>query len=80
MLDDLRILERVYTQNIDTLERLAGIPPEKLVEAHGSFGSSTCLKCGNQSSLEYLRGCLFSNKTDPGQANAKNKAGGVDES
>ena len=31
-------LLRNFTQNIDTLERVAGIPAEKLVEAHGSFG------------------------------------------
>jgi NAD-dependent SIR2 family protein deacetylase len=35
-------LRRCYTQNIDCLERAAGVPPERLVEAHGSFASSRC--------------------------------------
>ena len=29
-------------QNIDTLEHVAGIPAEKVVEAHGTFNSATC--------------------------------------
>eukprot|EP01012_Entosiphon_sulcatum_P021493 TRINITY_DN2630_c0_g1_i1.p1 TRINITY_DN2630_c0_g1~~TRINITY_DN2630_c0_g1_i1.p1 ORF type:complete len:588 (-),score=126.87 TRINITY_DN2630_c0_g1_i1:60-1784(-) len=36
------ILLRNYTQNIDTLERHAGIETEFLVEAHGSFHSASC--------------------------------------
>ncbi|KAM8876821.1 NAD-dependent protein deacetylase sirtuin-3, mitochondrial isoform 2-T2 [Synchiropus picturatus] len=39
------LLLRMYTQNIDGLERLAGIPPEMLVEAHGSFSTATCTVC-----------------------------------
>lgn len=38
-------LLRMYTQNIDGLERLAGVPPEKLVEAHGTFSTATCTVC-----------------------------------
>lgn len=38
-------LLRVFTQNIDTLERLAGLPEDKIVEAHGSFASSRCIRC-----------------------------------
>ncbi|KAG7482922.1 hypothetical protein JOB18_034299 [Solea senegalensis] len=38
-------LLRMYTQNIDGLERLAGIPPEMLVEAHGTFATATCTVC-----------------------------------
>ncbi|KAF9905479.1 NAD-dependent protein deacetylase sirtuin-2 [Lobosporangium transversale] len=39
------LLLRSYTQNIDMLERLTGLDPELLVEAHGSFATSMCLKC-----------------------------------
>jgi len=39
------ILLRNYTQNIDTLEKHAGIPDDKLVEAHGSFRTATCPRC-----------------------------------
>ncbi|XP_058485235.1 NAD-dependent protein deacetylase sirtuin-3, mitochondrial [Solea solea] len=38
-------LLRMYTQNIDGLERLAGIPAEMLVEAHGTFATATCTVC-----------------------------------
>ncbi|XP_006009776.1 NAD-dependent protein deacetylase sirtuin-3 isoform X2 [Latimeria chalumnae] len=39
------MLLRMYTQNIDGLERLAGIPPSMLVEAHGSFATASCTVC-----------------------------------
>lgn len=35
-----------YTQNIDNLETLAGICPDKLIQCHGSFASASCTKCG----------------------------------
>lgn len=35
----------MFTQNIDTLERLAGVPPSKIVEAHGSFANAHCIDC-----------------------------------
>ncbi|KAG0301119.1 NAD-dependent protein deacetylase sirtuin-2, partial [Dissophora globulifera] len=39
------LLLRSYTQNIDMLERLTGLDPELLVEAHGSFATSECIEC-----------------------------------
>ncbi|XP_053655066.1 NAD-dependent protein deacetylase sirtuin-3 isoform X2 [Cherax quadricarinatus] len=39
-------LQMVYTQNIDGLERLAGIPDTKLMEAHGTFATASCTLCG----------------------------------
>jgi NAD-dependent SIR2 family protein deacetylase len=39
------ILLRNYTQNIDGLERKAGIPPEFLVESHGTFSTASCPSC-----------------------------------
>ncbi|XP_078537408.1 NAD-dependent protein deacetylase sirtuin-3, mitochondrial isoform X1 [Lissotriton helveticus] len=44
-LHDRGQLLRLYTQNIDGLERAAGIPPSKLVEAHGTFATATCTVC-----------------------------------
>ena len=46
-------LLRNYTQNIDTLERVAGI--HNLVECHGSFARSTCLSCGHEIDSEEIR-------------------------
>lgn len=40
------LLEVVITQNIDGLERKAGISAEKLIEPHGSNASSSCIDCG----------------------------------
>lgn len=48
LLHDKGLLLRLYTQNIDGLERVAGIPPAKLVEAHGTFATATCTVCHNQ--------------------------------
>ncbi|XP_078530055.1 NAD-dependent protein deacetylase sirtuin-3-like [Lissotriton helveticus] len=45
MLHEKGCLLRLYTQNIDGLERIAGIPSEKLVEAHGSFLTASCHLC-----------------------------------
>ncbi|XP_014238783.2 NAD-dependent protein deacetylase sirtuin-2 [Trichogramma pretiosum] len=49
------LLLRHYTQNIDNLERLAGIPDEKLVEAHGTFNSSKCLECNAFYDFDWLK-------------------------
>ncbi|XP_063108093.1 NAD-dependent protein deacetylase sirtuin-3, mitochondrial isoform X3 [Cavia porcellus] len=45
LLHDKGLLLRLYTQNIDGLERVSGIPVSKLVEAHGTFASATCTVC-----------------------------------
>lgn len=45
-LNDQGILKRVYTQNIDGLESVAGLPDEKVVCSHGTFRTSHCIKCG----------------------------------
>eukprot|EP00062_Callorhinchus_milii_P025317 gi/632986172/ref/XP_007910087.1/ PREDICTED: NAD-dependent protein deacetylase sirtuin-3, mitochondrial [Callorhinchus milii] len=56
------ILLRMYTQNIDGLERMAGIPPEKLVEAHGTFATATCTVCLKAYSWEELRDDVMQSK------------------
>lgn len=45
LLHDKGLLLRMYTQNIDGLERLAEIPASKLVEAHGTFSTASCIRC-----------------------------------
>jgi NAD-dependent histone deacetylase SIR2 len=45
LLHSRSILHTCFTQNIDTLERRAGIPAHKIVEAHGSFASNKCIDC-----------------------------------
>ncbi|XP_015461636.3 NAD-dependent protein deacetylase sirtuin-3 isoform X1 [Astyanax mexicanus] len=45
MLHQKGLLLRMYTQNIDGLEKMCGIPDDKLVEAHGSFATASCYLC-----------------------------------
>ncbi|KAI8632735.1 DHS-like NAD/FAD-binding domain-containing protein [Xylariaceae sp. FL1651] len=40
-----KLLRMLFTQNIDCLERAAGVPPELIVEAHGSFATQRCIDC-----------------------------------
>lgn len=55
LLNDKGLLLRHYTQNIDTLERIAGLPDEKLVEAHGSFHKSHCIKCKKEHDVDWKK-------------------------
>jgi hypothetical protein len=45
-----------WLQNIDTLERVAGVPGETIVEAHGTFHTSHCLACRREYSLDWMKG------------------------
>lgn len=45
LLYDKRMLLKHFTQNIDCLERQAGVPGEKIIEAHGSFATQRCIDC-----------------------------------
>jgi len=45
LLETKDLLRTCFTQNIDTLERRAGVSERKLVEAHGSFASQGCIDC-----------------------------------
>lgn len=48
-------LKRLFTQNVDTLERQAGLPGDAIVEAHGSFATAHCLNCRQEYQAEELR-------------------------
>ncbi|KAK3790260.1 hypothetical protein RRG08_034823 [Elysia crispata] len=62
MLDDKGKLLRHYTQNIDTLERVAGLDPEKLIEAHGTFHTAHCLNCHLEFSQDWIKDEIFADK------------------
>ncbi|XP_033913316.2 NAD-dependent protein deacetylase sirtuin-3-like isoform X1 [Acipenser ruthenus] len=62
LLHDKGLLHRIYTQNIDGLERLAGIPSTKLVEAHGMFATATCTVCQTSYPGEDLRADILESK------------------
>lgn len=45
MLSDKGLLLKLFTQNIDCLDIEAGVPEDKIVEAHGSFARQSCIEC-----------------------------------
>ncbi|KAL6703627.1 Sir2 histone deacetylase Hst2 [Coniothyrium glycines] len=45
LLNQKGILLKLFTQNIDCLEREAGVPGDKIIEAHGSFAKQSCIEC-----------------------------------
>ncbi len=45
-----------FVQNVDGLERKAGIQDDKIVEAHGSFYKSHCIGCNKEYSFEWMKG------------------------
>ncbi|CAF0897180.1 unnamed protein product [Rotaria sp. Silwood1] len=59
LLNEKGKLLRTFTQNIDSLERIAGIPPDKIVEAHGTFFTAHCLNCRKEYSLEQVKEIIF---------------------
>ena len=46
MLHERGLLQKLYTQNIDALEKAAGLPNEKVVYAHGGFQGAHCIEHG----------------------------------
>ncbi|KFY91995.1 hypothetical protein V498_05196, partial [Pseudogymnoascus sp. VKM F-4517 (FW-2822)] len=48
LLQDKNKLLTNYSQNIDNIEGVAGVKPEKLIQCHGSFATASCTKCAHQ--------------------------------
>ena len=45
ILEKNKMLLRVYSQNIDGLETMAGVSPKKIVYAHGNLLQASCINC-----------------------------------
>ncbi|CAG8576311.1 12665_t:CDS:2, partial [Cetraspora pellucida] len=60
LLHQKNVLLRCFTQNIDTLEQLAGLPEEAVVEAHGSFSKAKCLDCDKLADPKWMKETVFS--------------------
>ena len=69
LLERKGLLLRCYSQNIDTLEREAGLSAERIVEAHGSFAASHCTLCGQYYSQEWMKQKLNANNGVEGRSN-----------
>ncbi|RMD41726.1 hypothetical protein DV735_g3399, partial [Chaetothyriales sp. CBS 134920] len=52
LLDDKKKLRTVYTQNIDGLEKAAGVDPSRVINCHGSWDTATCMTCGGKVSAD----------------------------
>jgi NAD+-dependent protein deacetylase sirtuin 2 len=61
MLSDQNKLQRVYTQNIDGLEKLAGLPEDRVVQCHGGFNTAHCIECNKQHDMQLIRDCCKMN-------------------
>jgi len=69
------LLLRCFTQNIDSLETLAGLPTEKVVAAHGNFDSAKCITTGENVPINEVKdACL---QGADGWMNLKLKYGGL---
>ncbi|BES94385.1 Sir2 family [Nesidiocoris tenuis] len=57
MIEKRKKLLRNYTQNIDTLEKVAGI--ENVIECHGSFATASCTTCGHRVSCDDIKPAIL---------------------
>mmetsp|Transcript_50585 Transcript_50585/g.82758 ORF Transcript_50585/g.82758 Transcript_50585/m.82758 type:complete len:619 (+) Transcript_50585:45-1901(+) len=62
MLQEKGLLLRNYTQNIDGLELVAGMPREALVEVHGTFATARCLGCNQAHSSAHVKQAVFEDR------------------
>eukprot|EP00956_Cyclotella_meneghiniana_P013341 scaffold19197_cov40-Cyclotella_meneghiniana.AAC.3 len=73
LLDKKGLLKRVYTQNIDGLDAVAGVSPDRLVECHGHFRSATCVACQTKHDIDSCKSSMVEN----GEAPSCGVCGGV---
>ncbi|RMZ92448.1 hypothetical protein DV736_g316, partial [Chaetothyriales sp. CBS 134916] len=52
LLDDKNKLRTIYTQNIDGLEKAAGVDASRVINCHGSWDTATCMTCGGKVSAD----------------------------
>uniref|UniRef100_A0AAY4C4Z8 Deacetylase sirtuin-type domain-containing protein n=2 Tax=Denticeps clupeoides TaxID=299321 RepID=A0AAY4C4Z8_9TELE len=57
MLDKQGKLLRNYTQNIDTLEQVAGV--QRIIQCHGSFATASCLICKQKAGCDAIKEDVF---------------------
>ncbi|KAH7239021.1 DHS-like NAD/FAD-binding domain-containing protein [Fusarium tricinctum] len=56
------LLQMLFTQNIDCLERVAGVPSDKIIEAHGSFATQRCIECKEEYPEDKMKEHVFGGK------------------
>ena len=75
LLSDKNVLKRVYTQNIDSLERMAGLDPELIIPAHGNFDSATCIETGETVDIKEVKESIMAG--EKGWKKMNEKYGGL---
>lgn len=70
LLAEKGLLLRLFTQNIDCLERRAGVPADKIVEAHGSFATQRCIECKTDYPDDLMKDHVFKGKVPRCQQSA----------
>ncbi len=58
-------LHALVTQNTDGLHQVSGIPPEKVIEVHGTMRKVVCLSCGWRDDMQALIPRLRAGEADP---------------
>jgi NAD-dependent SIR2 family protein deacetylase len=58
LLEKQKQLLRVYTQNIDGLEEVAGVSSKRMVYAHGSLQWATCCRCKHKVNAAEIEDCI----------------------
>jgi NAD-dependent SIR2 family protein deacetylase len=80
MLEQKKMLLRVYSQNIDGLENVAGVSNKKMVYAHGSLQWATCCTCQRKVSSEEILPSIKTGSVARCTAARKSKASAVSSS
>lgn len=64
LLQDRGMLRRLYTTNIDGLDHIVGLDPEKVVNVHGTLSRVECEFCGAEMPLEEFKTKVIANVKD----------------
>ena len=72
LLEQNKMLLRVYTQNIDGLETTAGVSSRKMVYAHGSLKWAKCCKCQRKVDSDHILPAIEQGRVPRCQATRSN--------
>ena len=75
LLHEKGILRRVFTQNIDSLEALAGLPKDMVIAAHGNFDSAKCVTTGLPVGVDEVREAIL--RGEDGWQGLRERHGGL---
>ena len=71
LLEKKKQLLRVYTQNIDGLEEIAGVSSQRMVYAHGSLQWASCTKCKQKVAASAMESSILQGIVPLCNANSK---------